>query len=84
MTPVDPLCLSAADVGRLLGISTRQVWNWDASGALGPAPTKMSERITRWDRSEIESWWAACRREGRRIGRREWRAMIGSNSRITP
>jgi predicted DNA-binding transcriptional regulator AlpA len=74
-TTVQPLALSATDLGRLLSISVRQVWTWDSTGLLGPAPLKLSERISRWDRSEIERWWAACRAAGRRIGRREWLAM---------
>ena len=69
---VEPLALSAADVALLLGVSTRQVYQWDRQGLLGPEPVKMSDRITRWDRSEIERWWSACRGAGRPIHRGEW------------
>lgn len=75
------LALSASDVAILLGISTRQVWAWDAGGQLGPAPVRLSERISRWDHSEVVEWWSACRREGRRIGRREWAAMTTEGGR---
>ena len=75
----EPLALSAADVGRLLGISARQVWAWDSGGQLGPAPGKMSERITRWDSGEVTRWWAACLAAGRRIGRTEWSMMQEAN-----
>jgi len=72
---ITPMALSAADLAVLLGVSTRQIWSWDSGGGLGPAAVKLSERVTRWDRAEVEAWWTACRREGRRIGRREWAAM---------
>ncbi len=74
---LEPLCLSAADVGKLLGISARQVYAWHAAGTLGPVPVSLSERVTRWDRREIEAWWNTCRAAGRRIGRAEWLAREG-------
>ena len=67
-----PLCLSAADVGRLLSISPRQVYAMHTNGILGPVPVSLSERLTRWDRAEIEAWWAATRAAGRPIARAEW------------
>ena len=69
---LEPIALSAADIGRLLGVSQRQVYSWHAAGMLGPVPVSLSERVTRWDRAEVEAWWAACRAAGRCIGRREW------------
>ncbi len=53
-----PLALSAADLGRLLGVSRREVYNWHASGALGPVPVVLSERHTlgrRGDRGMVAS-----------------------------
>jgi len=73
--PLTPLALSAADLATMLGVSVRQIWQWDANGGIGPAPVKLSERVTRWDRRECEAWWDACRAAGRRIGRREWQTM---------
>jgi len=72
---IDPLALSAADIGRLLGVSQRQIYAWHAAGTLGPVPVSLSERVTRWDRREIEAWWLACRAAGRPITRSEWIAM---------
>ncbi len=74
----DTLALSAHDLARLLSVSVRTVWAWDSSGAIGPTATKLSERCSRWDRCEIEAWWALCRREGRRIGRQEWARLRGA------
>lgn len=72
---IEPLALSAADVGALLGVSARTVWSMHASGTLGPAPTSLGPRLARWDLAEIESWWAACKAAGRPVTRREWRAQ---------
>jgi len=72
---VQPLALSAADLAAMLSISRRQVWAMHQAGSLGPAPVPLSERLRRWDRAEVEEWWAACRAAGRRIGRKEWLRM---------
>jgi len=72
---VQSLALSAADVAAILSVSTRQIWAWHAAGTLGPVPIKLSERMSRWDRVEVESWWAACREAGRPIRRSEWKAL---------
>ncbi len=69
---LQPLCVSAADVGRLLSISPRQVYAMHSNGTLGPVPVSLSERLTRWDRSEIEEWWVATKAAGRPIPRTEW------------
>jgi predicted DNA-binding transcriptional regulator AlpA len=66
------LAISAKHVADLLDVSTRQIWSMHQSGTLGPAPVKLSDRLARWDRSEVESWWQACREAGRNIGRQEW------------
>ena len=68
----DRLALSAHDVARMLSVSVRTVWQWDSNGRLGPVATALSPRCTRWDAGEVQSWWTACRREGRIIGREEW------------
>jgi len=74
----DSIALSAHDLARMLSVSVRTVWQWDADGRLGPVPTRLSERCSRWDRAEIESWWSLCRREGRRIDRAEWVRLRGA------
>jgi predicted DNA-binding transcriptional regulator AlpA len=68
-----PLAISAAEVGAMLGVSAKTVWAMDASGTIGPAPVKLSDRVTRWDAAELREWWSLCLAEGRRIGRQEWR-----------
>ncbi|MDI9433661.1 MAG: hypothetical protein QM570_18255 [Planctomycetota bacterium] len=73
------MALSAKAVGGLLGISARQVWSMHASGTLGPSPTALGQRLSRWDRAEIESWWAACKSAGRPVTRREWLARNATN-----
>jgi len=74
-----PLALSAGDVGRLLGVSQRQVYAWHASGTMGPVPVSLSERVTRWDATEIREWWAACRAAGRIVTRSEWLSREGAS-----
>lgn len=80
----DALALSARDLARLLSISLRTVWQWDADGRLGPVATTLSPRCTRWDRAEIEMWWAACRQEGRLITRGEWQSIRNRRAQNEP
>ena len=75
-TAVQTLALSAADLAQMLGVSSRQIYTWHATGTLGPVPVVLSARVTRWDAKEVADWWTACRAAGRRIGRREWLAMM--------
>ena len=49
-----PLLLGAAAVGRLLGVSLRQVWSLHQIGSI-PLPLKLRGR-TLWSRAEIERW----------------------------
>jgi hypothetical protein len=67
-----PLCYSASDLAELLRVSVRQVHAWRQQGKIGPAPLKLSERVTRWDAEEIRRWWGVCLAEGRMIGHTEW------------
>ncbi|HHJ13259.1 MAG TPA: AlpA family phage regulatory protein [Gammaproteobacteria bacterium] len=47
--------LRVKQVAALLGIGVSTVWAWVKEGKL-PAPVKLSERVTVWDRAELESW----------------------------
>jgi predicted DNA-binding transcriptional regulator AlpA len=71
------VALSARDLAAMFSVSIRQVWAMHASGALGPIPVSLSDRVTRWDRKEVDLWWAACRAAGRAIKRAEWLSREG-------
>ena len=51
------LALPAADVAKLLGISTRHLWSLNSSGRL-PRPIRFG-RATRWNVEELRAWLAA-------------------------
>ena len=51
----DGWLLTARDVARLLQISVRQVWRWNASGAL-PRPVRLGGRVVRWRAEELAAW----------------------------
>ncbi len=55
---VTPLLIGAAGLAKLLGVSTRSVWNMHASGTLGPLPVRLGAR-TLWRVSEIQMWTEA-------------------------
>ena len=76
----EPIALSAGNIGRMFGISARQVYAWHAAGTLGPVPVALSERVTRWDAEEVREWWAACRAAGRIVPRSEWLQQEGGKS----
>lgn len=60
-----PLLLSAADAGRVLGISERHFYGLHSTGRLGPLPVKLGKR-TLWSRIELEEWVASkcpCRQD---------------------
>ena len=75
--PPEPelLTLTAQDVAGLLRVSVRQVRNMDQAGTLGPKPVSLGDRLLRWDRRQVESWWAACCAAGRVIPRLEWHRL---------
>jgi predicted DNA-binding transcriptional regulator AlpA len=50
-----PLLLSAAGVAKLLGVSTRTIWNMHQDGQLGPLPVSL-RGSTRWKTEEILAW----------------------------
>lgn len=54
-TATMPLLLPAAGVGKMLGVSTRTVWNMHQDGQLGPLPIHL-RGATRWKFAEIEAW----------------------------
>ena len=49
-----PLAINAQGVAALLGVSARQVWAMHQAGTLRPEPVNLGQRLTRWDRQEIE------------------------------
>jgi predicted DNA-binding transcriptional regulator AlpA len=70
-TALAPLCVDAAGLGVLLGISGRQVRRLDSAGKI-PAPISLGGS-RRWSVEEVQSWlraggpprarWASMRRE---------------------
>jgi len=69
---VPPLALSANDLATLLSVSVRQIWSMHQAGSLGPSPLCLGARLSRWDRKEVEQWWASSKAAGRPIPRTEW------------
>ena len=68
-----PLLLTAAEVGRLRGISTATVWRWDTAGRL-PQPVRLGG-TTRWRATELAAWTdAGC------PDRLTWQALQGVQS----
>ena len=66
------LLISAAAVGRLLGVNKRTVWSWHSSGRI-PQPVRIGG-TTRWRAEEIRQWVdAGCPARARweQIRRRE-------------
>ncbi len=49
-----PLAIQAREVGRLLGVSLRQVWRLNSTGKL-PKPVRLGGSV-RWRRDEIIAW----------------------------
>jgi predicted DNA-binding transcriptional regulator AlpA len=65
-----PLAVAAKEVGKLVGISIRQVWRLNSSGKL-PKPIRLGGSV-RWRRDEIVAFVAAgC------PDRKVWDAMRG-------
>jgi excisionase family DNA binding protein len=56
--PGDVLGLDHAGAARLLGISDSHFFALLKSGRIGPTPKRLG-RAVRWDRRELESWFAA-------------------------
>jgi predicted DNA-binding transcriptional regulator AlpA len=48
------LLISAAEMGRLLGVNKSTVWSWHSSGRI-PQPVKIGG-TTRWRTEEIRQW----------------------------
>lgn len=48
---VQPLAIQAREVGRLLGVSLRQIWRLNSTGKL-PKPVRLGGSV-RWRRDEI-------------------------------
>jgi predicted DNA-binding transcriptional regulator AlpA len=67
----EPRCLvlTAAEVAKLLGISTRHLWACHASGKLGPRPVSLG-RSKRWRLAEVQDWL-----EAGAPNREQWEAM---------
>jgi prophage regulatory protein len=50
-----PRFLTARQVGGLLGVSARTIWRWASQGLI-PAPVRLTNRTTRWDRAALDQW----------------------------
>lgn len=50
--------LRPKDLANQLGISVSSLWRWARTGKI-PKPIKLSERVTAWSSTEINSWLAA-------------------------
>ena len=57
ITTTERIGLTVVEVAELLNVSTRHVWAMAATGRM-PAPKRLG-RAARWDRAEIEAWFAA-------------------------
>ncbi len=56
--PTPPMLINAVEVGRLLGVSRKGVYDLIAQGAL-PGGIKLGAKLRRWDRGDLERWIAA-------------------------
>lgn len=54
-----PVLLGKAEAAALLGMSESSLKRLARSGRLGPIPVRLSGRITRFSRAELEAWAAA-------------------------
>ena len=68
LNDTERLALSASEVAKLLGISTRHLWSLNSSGRL-PRPIKLGVS-TRWNASELRAWLDAGAPP-----RHQWEAM---------
>jgi predicted DNA-binding transcriptional regulator AlpA len=53
---LEDVFISVAGVAERFGVSTKTVWSWLSSDPTFPKPFKLSERCTRWKKSEIDRW----------------------------
>ena len=73
-TDESKLLISAAELGKLLGVNKSTVWSWHSSGRI-PLPVKLGG-TTRWKAEEIRRWVeASCppRARWEQVRRREGR-----------
>lgn len=63
MNPLPPtharLLVAASDAARMLGVSTRTLWRWAASGRV-PPPVRIGG-CARWRVADLDAWVAALR-----------------------
>ena len=60
-----PLLLDAPEAASLLRISRATFWKWHSSGRV-PLPIRLSPRVVRWRKDELEAWVSAgCPTRGR-------------------
>ena len=57
--------MSDKEVAARIGIGKSTVWKWAASNPNIPKPHKLSNKCSRWVRSEIESYLAVLSGKGR-------------------
>lgn len=54
--PLQPLLLSAEDLGQLLRISVATIWRKRAAGKLPRPLDALGKQLIRWDATEIRRW----------------------------
>ena len=54
-------CLRVPDVAAFLGCGVATVWRRTKDDPTFPKPIKLSERVTVWKLSELESWISSLR-----------------------
>jgi predicted DNA-binding transcriptional regulator AlpA len=57
-TAAADVLLTPAETARLLRVSTRTLWKWEAAGTMPPA-VRRSTRKVYWRRAEVEAFIAA-------------------------
>jgi prophage regulatory protein len=56
-TPAQPIYLDVTQVAARLGVSPDTIWRWKREGRF-PKARKLSTRVTRWLRTDVEAWEA--------------------------
>jgi len=58
MTTRLPPHASDKDLSAYFGVSRQTIWRWTREGKF-PAPVKLGDNCTRWNRSSIQAWEAS-------------------------
>lgn len=63
------LTATDSELARMLGISSRHLWNLDKTAKIGPAPIKLG-KSRRWNLADVRAWLDAGA-----PGRAEWESQ---------